>query len=761
LKSLSVFFKDVGSAVRNPKVLIPVIAVMFIPILYSGIYLAAYWDPYGKVDQMPVAVVNLDKGAELEGKSLHIGNDLIDELKKNDDFKWDFVSAEQAKKGIQDDKYYMQITIPQNFSSQATTLLDDKPQPAELIYEPNGNYSFVGAQIGKTAIKDLKSKVSAKVTEAYAETLLDKFSEVSDGLADAGEGAGKLTDGAGELDDGAVKLKDNLVKLADGTLELQKGLSPLSDGVSALHTGASKLETGTASLVSGLNQLQTAAQTQLQSGADQLKEGSDKLAAGLKSSLDGTSKLQTGLQSSEQGSAQLSEGLQSAVDGSSKLSSGLQSAVDGSEKVAGGAKSVADGLKQLAASNPELAASEDVQKLLAASEAVADGSAQLHESEQQLAAGAAQLHEGNQKLAAGAAQLHDGQKQLLAGADQLVNGQQQLLTGAGQLSQGGAKLSDGLKQFSAKLGEAASGGTQLADGAKQLGTGTSALQTGVSKLSNGVSTLTDGSKQLGDGAGKLSNGLSELKDGSSELATKLNDAADKTSEVKKTDDVVNMFAEPVNSSENEAEGVSNYGTGLTPFFLSIGLFVGSLISTIILKMRDTSVPNASGWSRFVSRTLVFGGMSVFQSVIVASFMLYGLGLETHSVPLFYLFTIITGLTFMFIVQALVTWLDLPGRYVVILLLVFQLAASAGTFPVELIPGWLQSFSPWLPMTHSIMGFKAVVSSGNFDVMWHQAGILAIYAGASVLLTLGFFLWNGKRRTKKAAEAAESGQVVTA
>ena len=140
-----------------------------------------------------------------------------------------------------------------------------------------------------------------------------------------------------------------------------------------------------------------------------------------------------------------------------------------------------------------------------------------------------------------------------------------------------------------------------------------------------------------------------------------------------------MFAEPVNSSENTAENVSNYGTGMTPFFLSIGLFVGSLISTIVLKMRETSVPGATGWNRFVSRTLVFGSVSIFQSVIVASFMLYGLGLETHSTGLFYLFTIITGLTFMLIVQALVTWLDLPGRYVIILLLVFQLAASAGTF----------------------------------------------------------------------------------
>ncbi|MDO7907189.1 YhgE/Pip domain-containing protein [Paenibacillus sp. JX-17] len=782
MKSLSVFFKDLGTAVKNPKVLIPIIAIMFIPIIYSGIYLAAFWDPYGHLDRLPIAVVNQDQGAELEGKQLHVGEDLVKELKDNKEFDWQFVSKDQARKGMKDNKYYMTITIPENFSTQATTLMDDEPKPAELVYEPNASYNFVASQIGNSAIKEIRAKVSSKVTEAYADSLLDQVSKLSDGIAKAGEGAGELHSGAGDLDEGAATLKENLAKLANGTLELKDGLSPLTKGVSELHSGASRLKQGSSDLSSGLGQLQ-AAGTKLAAGADQASEGSGKLVDGLQGSLDGAKKLNqglvsseagserllVGLQSAEDGSAKLSAGLQSSEQGSAKLESGLASAADASGQVADGAKGVADGLKQLAQASPELAQNPAVQKLLQASEAVAQGSAKLHDGQQQLAQGAAALHDGQQQLVQGAAALHDGQQQLVQGAAALHDGQQQLVQGSSQLAAGqqqlvdGAKslqsgqnqLSAGLKQFNAKLGEAAQGGQQLAQGAGQLDNGSSQLLAGVNKLSSGVTTLADGSVKLDDGAGKLKEGIDKINDGSNELAYKLNDAADRAS-INKTDAMVDMFADPVQTAENTSEKVPNYGTGLTPYFMSLGLFVGALISTIVLKVRESSVPEASGWNLFVSRTFAFGGMALFQSLILTTIILYGLGLEVQSVPLFYLYTFLVSLAFIFLVQMLVTWFDMPGRFIVILALTFQLATSGGTFPIELIPDWLKPLSPLLPMTHSILGYKSVISTGDYSVMWHQAGILAIYGGVSIVLTALYFLFKGKKNQK--AQAAETAAV---
>lgn len=710
MNSMSVFFKDLVASFKKPKVIIPILVVLFIPVLYSGMFLTAFWDPYGKMNELPVAVVNEDKGAEYEGKSLQVGKDLVDELKNNDDFSWTFVSREEANKGTETNKYYMTIVIPEDFSEKATTLMDENPQPSKLVFEPNEGYNFLAAQIGGTAVKEIKSKVSAKVTEAYTETLFDQVEKISGGLSDAGTGAGTINEGAAKLDDGALKLKKNLAKLVNGTGELKDGIVPLEKGAGTLSQGAGELHNGASTLSNGLKQL-AAAEGQLETGAVKAHEGSVQLHSGLQSSLEGTDKLNAGLAASEQGSA--------------KLVTGLESSVAGSTKVAEGAKNVADGLEQLTKASPELAQNESVQKLLAASKAVAQGSEQLNQ--------------GQQQLLQGSKDLHVAQQQLVQGSEQLVQGQQKLVQGASDLTSGQEQLAGGLKQFGVKLNEAAAGGQSLAAGAGKIDDGAKQLQGGMGQLSGGVKTLAAGSKQLDNGAGELKEGMDKLTEGSGELATKLNDAADETSSVKKTDALVNMYAQPIEIDEQKVSEVPNYGTGFSPYFLSLGLFVGALISTLVVPLHGSSVPGASGWNRFVSRSLAFTGMGLVQSLLAVLLTLYGLGLEVKSIPMFYLFSFITSLCYMFIIQALVTWLDNPGRFIAILLLIFQLTTSAGTFPLELIPNWMKVFNPLLPMTYSVSGYKAIVSTGDFSHAWQQMGVLAGFAVVFLAITLGYFM----------------------
>ncbi|MNI13259.1 Chromosome partition protein Smc [compost metagenome] len=662
------------------------------------------------MNELPVAVVNEDKGADYEGKSLQVGNDLVEELKGNDDFSWTFVSREEAQKGTESNKYYMTIIIPEDFSEKATTLMDENPQPAKLIFEPNEGYNFLAAQIGGTAVKEIKTKVSAKVTEAYTETLFDQVEKISGGLSDAGSGASTINEGAAKLDEGTLKLKENLAKLVDGTGELKNGITPLTKGAGTLSQGAEELSQGASTLSNGLKQL-AAAEGQLETGAVKAHEGTAQLHAGLQSSIDGASKLNAGITASEQGSA--------------KLVTGLESSVEGSAKVAAGAKSVADGLEQLAKASPELAQNESVQKLLAASKAVAQGSEQLNQ--------------GQQQLLQGSKDLHSAQQQLAQGSEQLVQGQQKLVQGASDLKSGQEQLVGGLKQFGVKLNEAAAGGQSLAAGAGKIDDGAKQLQGGMGQLSGGVKTLADGSKQLDNGAGELKDGMDKLTEGSGELASKLNDAADETSSVKKTDALVNMYAQPIEIDEQKVSEVPNYGTGFSPYFLSLGLFVGALISTLVVPLRGSSVPEANSWNRFVSRTMAFSGMALVQSLLAVLLTLYGLGLEVKSIPLFYLFSLVTSLCYMFIIQALVTWLDNPGRFIAILLLIFQLTTSAGTFPLELIPNWMKVFNPLLPMTYSVSGYKAIVSTGDFSHAWQQMGVLVGFAVVFLAITLGYFM----------------------
>ena len=52
------------------------IVVMLIPLIYSFFYLKSYWNPYGNLSDMQIAVVNLDKGKDDKNQ----GNECVQSL---------------------------------------------------------------------------------------------------------------------------------------------------------------------------------------------------------------------------------------------------------------------------------------------------------------------------------------------------------------------------------------------------------------------------------------------------------------------------------------------------------------------------------------------------------------------------------------------------------------------------------------------------------------------------------------------------------
>lgn len=670
MKGLRLFGAEWRNVFRNPKLLIPVIAVMIVPLMYSGLFLGTFWDPYARMSELPVAIVNMDKGATFDGQTLDAGKELTDKLKERNDFQFHFVDSEEAEEGLLNDKYYMSITIPENFSAQATTLLEDEPKSAEMIFKTNQAHNFLAAQIGETAVEKVNSEISRTITEAYTSLMFEQVETIADGMKEAGDGAGKLHDGTVELANGIETIKTNLNKLSSGALQLKEGVAPLSSGIDKLHEGAQALGTGAQSLNSGLSQLSAA--------QDQLVQGAVK-----------------------------------AQQGASALDQGLQASSAGSEKLTEGAQALSSGLNQLAQMSPELAENPAVKQLIAASQAVLQG--------------AEQLNQGQQQLAAGASQLTTGQDQLVAG----------------------------MKQFSTKLNEAASGSKQLVSGADQLAAGTSQLKAGVGTAQDAIDQLASGASQLYDGSAKLQDGTSKLVDGTQELSTKLSDAADQASTVKSTDARIEMYAQPVKLVESNVNAVPNYGSGFAPYFISLGLFVGALILTIVLPLVQSPDPMASGWSRFASKTLLFLSVGVVQALLADVVVLHILGLQVQNEGLFVLFSIITSMTYMLIIQSLVTTMGNPGRFIAIVLLILQLVSSGGTFPVELTPSFMQVIGPWLPMTYTVQGFKAVISSGDFGVMWSKVGILAIFMVIFAVITLLFFI-----RKARNHNAVEENDVVT-
>ncbi|HDR7867418.1 MULTISPECIES: YhgE/Pip domain-containing protein [Bacillus] len=991
MKGNQLLRKEFTQIIKSKKILIPIIAVLFVPILYAGMFLWAFWDPYKQLDDLPVAVVNLDKGAVFDGKPIEVGKGLVDNLKDNTSFKWEFVSEKEAKKGMEGRKYYMLVRIPDDFSSNATTLLKDDPKPLNLEYIPNESLNFLSSQIGGTAIEKIKGEVSSTLTKTYAEKMFDSIQDVSKGLADGAEGANKLHDGSSELQDGSSKvtdglhtlqgksgeMKDGVGKLFDGSGKVTNGLNTLNsktgemqigigklvdgsgkvtdglhvlnsnagigklvdgsgkvtdglhalnsnagigklvdgsgkvtDGLNTLNSKTSEMQTGIGKLVDGSGKI-TAGLNTLNSKTGELRDGSEKVTGGLNQLVSKSGELKTGTTDLSNGMGKLAEGQRQLEKGSKEIQKGLQDLnsnvqksaagleemqskvpsilntvnekIDGAganvnqlneltqstagdaknaaqdvanlqkqieslpkeyqeqlqpfitsavkstatvqQKAAGvaggtnklneevkqltgeihqttngvqkqlpnpaGVKTLAGGVEKLTNAQNEFVSKfhgfgEGLDNAKIGADKLKDGSVQLIDGVTQLqsgsgkvtaglgqlSAGVNQLADGSSQVTGGLGQLSAGANQMAGGVNQLADGSSQVTGGLGTLSVGVTKLADGSSQVTGGLGTLSGGVTKLADGSSQVTGGLDTLSAGAGQMSGGITQLADGSGQvttglgtlstgstqlidgvnkLADGSGKVTDGLVKVNDGSGELAEKLGEGAEKTGEVKGTDKTYDMFASPVKVKTEKMAEVPNYGTGFTPYFLSLGLFVGALLLSIVYPLRDTVGVPKSGFSWFISKFGVLLSVGIIQAIVADIILLFGLGVEVQSIPYFILFSIVTSLAFIALIQCLVTAFGDAGRFIAIITLIIQLTTSAGTFPLELIPKFLQPFNAWLPMTYSVSGLKAVVSSGDFNFMWQNVGMLMIFIVVLSLGTIASLTWMHKRQFRNIAE----------
>jgi putative membrane protein len=686
--------KDEFKAIfKNKKLLIPILAVLFIPVLYSGMFLWAFWDPYAGLPDLPVAVVNEDLGADYDGEPLKLGEDFVDKLKESQEFKFDFVDTETAFNDLKAEKYYMIVKIPKNFSENATTLLEEHPQKLELTYIPNEGYNFLSAQIGDTAMQRIKASLSEKIIETYSETMFDRITEMADGVVSASDGASKLDDGVSSLNNGVKELNKGTKELSDGSQQLKDHLFVLAEKSIEFNNGARKLQSGSRELSGGLSQLEDGLGL-LAEGQNQLANGSSQLASGAK-------QLSTSMTDWKQGADQ-------AAIGASQVNQGIQS--------------LEQQIQQLLAVMPSLPADKKI--------AIEQALAQLNQ-----------------------------------GSSQVAQGVSQLSTSAGQLSQGTLtlaektnELTDGIQTVKQKLDESKAGVQKLSSGAKQLADGTTELEQGATAFVDGTSKLADGSEQLAEGTNKLTKGTTELtdgtaqlKDGSLELASKLHDGAEKVSSLDVNEETYNMMAQPVVVKDEKVNEVPNYGTGFAPYFLSLGLFVGALLLSIVFPLREPASTPKNGFHWFLSKFGVLVGVGIIQALISVAVLLFGLGIEVQSVPLFIVFSIITSLSFITLIQFLVSSFGDPGRFIAIVILILQLTTSAGTFPLELIPSALQPFNAFLPMTYTVSGLKAVISSGDFSFMWHNAAILAAFISVFITGSIVYFTIKHKRNFRTVVE----------
>ncbi|HHH5549756.1 TPA: YhgE/Pip family protein [Streptococcus pyogenes] len=729
--------EELKTLIKNPKLMITMIGVALVPALYNLSFLGSMWDPYGRVNDLPIAVVNHDKPAKRADKSLTIGNDMVDKMSKSKDLEYHFVSAKQAQEGLKEGDYYMVITLPEDLSQRAATLLNTEPQKLTIRYQTSKGHGMVAAKMGETAMAKLKESVSQNITKTYTSAVFSSMTDLQSGLKEASAGSQALASGAKTAQAGSQTLSTNLAALTgasqqfqQGTGRLTSGLTTYTDGVNQVKNGLGTLSTDIPNYLNGVSRLSQGA-SQLNQGLSQLTQAttlSDEKAKGIQSLIVGLPVLNQGIQ---QLNTELST-LQPPNLNADELGNSLGAIAQAAKQVIA---------EETAAQNEELSALQatSVYQSLTA-EQQGELAAALSQSDKSQTVSAAQtilssvqtlstslqsLSQEDQskqleQLKEAVAQIANQSNQALPGASSAltelstglakVNGSlnQQVLPGSNQLTTGLAQLN----RYNTAIG---SGVIKLSEGANALSSKSGELLDGSHQLSEGATKLADGSSQLSQGGHQLTSGLTELSTGLSTLNGSLAKASQQLSLVSVTDKNAKAVAKPLVLNEKDKDGVKTNGIGMAPYMIAVSLMVVALSTNVIFANSLSGRPVKDKWDWAKQKFVINGFISTMGSIVLyLAIQLLGFearyGMETLG------FIMLSGWTFMALVTALVGWDDRYGSFASLVMLLLQVGSSGSSYPIELSGAFFQKLHPFLPMTYVVSGLRQTISlSGHIGV----------------------------------------------
>lgn len=729
-------------------------AIMIIPMIYACVFLGSMWDPYGQTDQLPVAVVNKDKEVEYNGSTMDIGKQLSDKLAKNDSMDFNIVSSSKAQKGLKDGKYYMIITIPENFSKNATTLLDDDPQTMMLTYTTNPQTNYVATKMDESAMAKVKAEISSTVTKTYSKILFKNVKTLSKGFKTAAEGSQKLSDGVNTAKDGNATITENLNTLAssalvfnDGADSLVKGLSSYTKGVSTAKAGAQQLDNNSATLNNGAAQLKAGSSQLLsavQAAEKQLGDGINASAGQLNTLTSSNKQIE---ESSKQLSAALTK-IQGAIDSNNLVENDAQAAkkVDGMISTLSTTISTMNNnaaqLNQLAAAEKKQAEQlqatqpQAAQELMLKATSHATQAATLQQVASQLSSSIntddlkqlSTLLNGNAAVLKNQTAANAKTQQLLASSQQLATANNtavgSLVTNLKtvQANMKGTSNSVGMvgavSQIDEGLGTLQSGLKTYTGGVKQVnnGLGTLAsnnktLNSGASQLADGALKISSGSNQLAAGSATLGEGLTTIGEGTNTLTSSLKDAS-KKSNIKSTNKTYKQMSTPVDTQKKEITNMPNNGHAMAPYMMSVALYVACMALSLMYPFGKGMTTTDSPVKFLLAKATVMVPLSFVQALILY-FSLRGFCGFTPARPgLCIAFMLLLSLAFMAFIAFLAIAFGRIGEFIALIFMVFNLGASAGTYPLETAPHWYTVLHPFVPFTYSVNGFRSVIANAT-------------------------------------------------
>lgn len=703
------FVGDMKRIFSNTITVIIVMGLVLLPSIFSWYNVLACWDVFDNTGNLKVAIVNNDDGYESDLVPLRVnmGEQVVTTLHENDQMNWVFTNEDDAIDGTESGKYYAAVIIPESFSKDMMTFYSGNAEHAKLIYYSNEKKNVVAPKLTDQGA----SKASVTVNEVFSETLAEIGLNVASSLMDYTDDA-DMTGQLGQLADHVDTLG---TQMSDASAMLITYAQVLEASESLITGSASLLEQVGDSAGSIMDSVDDAADSVTEMG-EAVSSSSDALDTAITktaAACDGlTEKIDAALDSSDKLASQSIEDLEHQV-------TALRQTADDLETMAASIRSFADKIPDSDTSG----AKEQLQNLASGLETSAQNLDELADDLEQVVADMKANQTTDEETRQEIKDLAERTQQSFSDLSNEYNNTikpqldtliSQSKSMASALSDSGATLSsigDGIG------GDADSLAANIENSRKSLVDTANDLQASSEKLAE-LSAAMKSALQSGD--------MDQLR------AVLSSD----------TDALATALSAPVQLERNAVFPADNFGSQMAPLYTTLGLWVGSLLLAVAIKVNvSRKVQMELGYPKlrhlFLGRFGVFAVISLMQTTVLALGNLLFLQVQAAEPLLYMLCYWVSGLVFTFIIYTLVVSFANLGKAVAVFLLIIQVTAGGGSFPLQILPDFFQVLSPFLPATHMINAMRAAMMGVYEFDFWIEMGELLLFVVPFLLLGLVF------------------------
>ncbi|MGY5054437.1 YhgE/Pip family protein [Streptomyces sp. 900105755] len=649
------------------------VALLVLPLLYGALYLWSFWDPYGRLDRVPVALVNDDKGATASGKRITAGDDIVAGLRDSKSFDWHEVSAAEARRGVENGTYYLSLTVPADFSARIASSAGDSPETGALQVRTNDANNYIVGQISRTVFNEVRSAASTKASRSFLDRIFVSFADIHGQTVQAAQGADTLAGGIGKAEKGSKDLADGLTDAKTGSAKLTKGIRKLDTGAGTLADGSRQVAAGTQALADQVDGVYAKVGPYLAENEKTIGDTARLVA-------DSAQTVRDNLGVLVKTAPAAAKTAHAAADTLHEVYTARCSADLLTDPVCPDLKKARDAADDVAA------VADDLNTL------IADQNGDLKTLDKNLGT----LQTQARALADRAPHLSED----VAGAVKKID---KLNDGAAQVAAGAAKLHTGL-------------GTAV--------TGATGLDSGLGKLKSGAYDLNGGMYRLADGSNTLAGGL---HDGAAKIPDY--DKQDR-------DERTGVMSDPVQLASHDLHKAPNYGTGFAPYFIPLSLWVGAMVAYMLIQPlnRRALAAGSAAWRIALAGWLPVVAVGVLQTAALMAVLHWAIGLEMVRAAGTVGFLFLVAACFAAIVQWLNARFGAAGRILVLALLMLQLTSAGGTYPVQTSPGFFNAIHPFLPMSYVVSALRRLITGGGLGPVWQACAVLVAFTAGALALT---------------------------